>query len=841
MDAAAEASIAEALSSWDRDVLKARVSKADALRAEFVGGFPLSDWPGLPLERYALGQTTQGGTVCWWLEFKTRHVASMSGGSASKHLIFRRSDQSWRYPPTYTTLEEAWSAVRKGFVDMFQMAAEERFDEIDAIQPLAGANALRAKATYMYFPDQILPVCSKEHLDHFLRVLGAPASEGGTVQSNRQLLAGLRGVPSLSKLSTQELGYFLYHWADPRTAIRVVKIAPGEQAKYWGDCLAGGYICVGWDGVGDLTQFADKDEFVEVFRSHYPYNGNKAQVSRKANEVWTLRELTVGDKIIANRGISEVLAIGTVNDTGYLWRSERDDMKHTVGVDWDTSYAKSISPVKAWATTTVSKVTHPLYRMITGSGPGGEKGQVIGVDDLLREIEEAVDRKGQVILYGPPGTGKTFQARRAALWLGLGGSAKPEAAAVLDDASLFEARERELSVSGASANAVWFMVANPSHWPWKSLFADGSVNYSLGRLKRNYPHVRAGDLVVGYESSPTLRIVALARMTSDFDPDGPDDEALSLEPITEVVDGVTWAELKAEPILGQSEPLRFNCQGSLFALTTAEADRLLELLARRDPGVGQKVGPYRRRLTRVTFHPSYTYEDFIEGFRPLAVAGGQLELALADGVFKDLCTAAAASPDERFILLIDEINRGNIPKVFGELITLIERDKRGLSIRLPQSGDEFSVPSNLVIIGTMNTADRSIHLLDAALRRRFAFIELLPDSQVLTGASAGALALDLFLDNLNEEIRGRLGREQQVGHAIFYLDGAMVVTAEGFAAAFRHELLPLLQEYFYENYTALADLLGDAVIDRDSARPRALDAESLCLALAEQFNAPAGQ
>ena len=157
------------------------------------------------------------------------------------------------------------------------------------------------------------------------------------------------------------------------------------------------------------------------------------------SEVWTLLELNVGDKVVANKGTAEVLAVGTVTEGGYQWRPERSEMKHTVAVDWDTSFAKPLPPVKAWATTTVAKVPHALYRTITGVGPE-VNGHPPVDDDLLREIEEAIERKGQVILYGPPGTGKTFQARRAALWLGLGGSARAEAAAVLEDATLFDGR-----------------------------------------------------------------------------------------------------------------------------------------------------------------------------------------------------------------------------------------------------------------------------------------------------------------------------------------------------------------------------------------------------------------
>ncbi len=390
----------------------------------------------MSLDLYALGQQVDGGSVGWWLEFHTQAVASMSGGSATKHLIWRGSDGTWRFPKDYASVEEAWSAVRAGFVEILRLAAEDRFDETDDVKALAGSAAIRSKALYMYFPDDLVPVCSKAHVDHFLEALGEPTSNWSAVRANRHLLQSLRARPELAGLNTQELGYFLYQWADPRSSVRVVKIAPGEQAKYWPDCLAGNYICVGWDDAGDLSLYPNKESFREAFREHYPYNGNEAQVSRKANELWTLMELEAGDKVIANRGISEVLAIGTVTDDGYRWRPDRDEFRNTVAVDWDTSFARSIEPVKAWATTTVSKVPAKLYKTITGDKPAP-----VEIDRVYGEVEYALDRRGQVILYGPPGTGKTYTARRAAVWLLDGGSASAEASEALGDDERFAARE----------------------------------------------------------------------------------------------------------------------------------------------------------------------------------------------------------------------------------------------------------------------------------------------------------------------------------------------------------------------------------------------------------------
>ena len=218
------------------------------------------------------------------------------------------------------------------------------------------------------------------------------------------------------------------------------------------------------------------------------------------------------------------------------------------------------------------------------------------------------------------------------------------------------------------------------------------------------------------------------------------------------------------------------------------------------------------RVGFVTFHQNYAYEDFIEGIRPVLGSGdlaGDLTYELHEGIFNKMSEHAKDNPDDRHVLIIDEINRGNIAKVFGELITLIEPSKRWgnedqTMVTLPYSKAEFKVPKNLYIVGTMNTADRSIALLDTALRRRFDFIEKMPDvrhvAEDIEGVDGRAL-----LTTINQRITGYLDREHQIGHT--YLIG--VKTIDALAETFQRRIMPLLQEYFYDDWAKIGLVLND--------------------------------
>ena len=238
------------------------------------------------------------------------------------------------------------------------------------------------------------------------------------------------------------------------------------------------------------------------------------------------------------------------------------------------------------------------------------------------------------------------------------------------------------------------------------------------------------------------------------------------------------------------------------------------------------------RIAFTTFHQSYGYEEFIEGIKPnLSNSSAEknsegnkpnlsdnsekkISYKIAEGVFKKCCEEARGKSGN-YVFIIDEINRGNISKIFGELITLIEDSKRegepeAMSVILPYSKKNFSVPKNVYILGTMNTADRSISLMDTALRRRFEFVEMMPDEDLLDEVVVEEdINIHEMLKIMNQRIEVLYDREHTLGHAFFMpLNNEEKATIDKLASIFKNKIIPLLQEYFYEDYEKIMLVLG---------------------------------
>ena len=188
---------------------------------------------------------------------------------------------------------------------------------------------------------------------------------------------------------------------------RLFKIAPGENAEFWdSDCLPQGMICVGWDEVGDLRQYADFDSFRKAFETAFlkGFNGNQSTVTKKSRELWLLRELREGDLIAANQGTKKILAVGKVRAPGYVWDSSREEFRHTVKVDWDTTRSGAIEPIKRWTYSTIELLE------------GNERATILALGDPSSKaatgVPPSIAAPINKILYGPPGTGKTFRLQQ---------------------------------------------------------------------------------------------------------------------------------------------------------------------------------------------------------------------------------------------------------------------------------------------------------------------------------------------------------------------------------------------------------------------------------------------
>ena len=569
-------------------------------------------------------------------------------------------------------------------------------------------------------------------------------------------------------------------------------IAPGDSASEWDRFYKKGIVGIGWDAISDLMKYDEQEVLRQDMKKSYPENK-----SHKNNSLamWEFSHvMKPGDIVITKKGLKHYLGFGIVS-SDYYYDIKGGEYPHLRKIDWKKNgeWPEEVHQIVQKTLTDITK--YPEY-----------------VDRLKRLIgieQEAVIPKN--INY-------------------------------------------------------WWLNANPKYWKIEDFEVGQEQSYTThnerGNKRRIYDYftkAKPGDLILGYESSPVKKVKAIFEVTKGIHIDEDSgDEQFSFTIQTFLPDPISWSQLKEIPELNDCEVLNNN-QGSLFKLTKIEYEAILNreieiehedysmnhilnevfieeeevnnilsslkykrnVILQGPPGTGKTFMAKRlaylligekdkAKVEMVQFHQSYSYEDFMQGFRPHDDGSFRLE----NGVFYRFCKKAQSDPDKKYFFIIDEINRGNLSKIFGELMLLIEKDKRGpdnaVSLTYTQSSElKFHIPDNVYIIGTMNTADRSLAVVDYALRRRFAFINVMPvfnekfrNTLIDNGADEGiADKVIERITTLNTQIVNdkNLGAGFQIGHSYFCDPDDMDGDDSWYRFVIQYEVGPLLDEYWFDN------------------------------------------
>ncbi len=676
----------------------------------------------------------------------------------------------------------------------------------------------RAKARPEFAHQLVLRIGREIEVGH----LPAPWSETTSVEALVKVKDYQTAIVQLRKWRTKNL-------RRNRALRSAYKVAPGEQARQWESYFEEGMI--GFEAKhlpsGSWRKYKNYRQFTEAVGL------GMEQSSSLLPQAWLFKEARPGDLVFANKGTNTCLGIGVV-EGNYQYEKNYPEA-HRRRINWLTNKVYHYR-AGAW------QKQKTLFRPDRFSALGAWEFILQEYARLFPELQEVFDQ--HQLSYQP----------RAEQW-----------------------RDSAWELTGPARSAqFWWLNVNPNVWKIShqsegaiQLFSTRNERGNKRLIYKNFAALQKGDYVIGYESSPVKRVQAILQVRRGIYQSDREGEVIELELLEKLEVPVHWSEVYNHPGLGDSELLQQK-QGTLFHLNEAEFDlirdlidtknidyeqflrqnevrpyryeedpdrpfvapaemqRMVALLRRKKnlilqgpPGVGKTfiarklafelMGNHNNaQIELVQFHQSYSYEDFVQGLRP--ARGGGFELR--NGLFYDFCQRALAHPQQSFFLLIDEINRGNLSKIFGELMMLLEADKRAekyhLRLTYAEADDApFFVPPNLYLIGTMNTADRSLAIVDYALRRRFAFVEIQPSFgeafqgfMTEKGLTKKRLRhISRAVERVNQYIREEvsLGKGFQIGHSYFCTYEAEMEESAWYDGILRYELQPLLDEIWFDD------------------------------------------
>lgn len=758
----------------------------------------LKVWPASRLGTMSLDEYTQAGSkdsFTYWIESQLDELGSIWGGSSFKFGVFSRKDtddktsdaklsysdmHGW-YSSLGVSAQDAFVLVRGHVAQVASMAAQGNLDGIEKFEHLG--EAYKWKIAFHYQNRQspvIVNVFKKEMLAVFI---------GDTAASSMAVLQRVAVAKRPAELGILEFGrQVLEAWSLKNLAIW--KLSHGDQPFTSAErqqLLDGLLVEVHRDtGKEQGKKFAEAPVGTLFFLCHGNSPQRIGQFTSEAlpcdkGDGWLQRSYrvlklaqrtdryTVNSKYWSPQGNSTFSLVGAHD----LSEFENTLLKPYFGTDLAELAGLAGEPIEAANLKYASSPSpsNPLSVIAT------------------KPVGTAQNR----IYYGPPGTGKTYTLTRL----------------------LKRDYEHEMSSEKWRSQFISEKIAVLKWWECAA-----AALYDLG-CKAKVSEIAAHSFVQAIASAKN-RTQGIKQTLWG-----------TLQHHTIESSKIVNTKLRMAPaIFDKTEESEWLLAGD-WREVCEDLIALLDQLKR-----GAKNAGAVQRYSFVTFHQSYGYEEFVEGLRPVMnddAEAGEIQYEIRPGVFKELCRKARLAPDQRFAMVIDEINRGNISKILGELITLIEADKRDpldgsrppVEVTLAYSGEKFAVPANVDIIGTMNTADRSLALLDTALRRRFDFKALMPDTRpekdpadpdsaplagLVVTLDSGLIDVREMLHRINQRVEALYDRDHSIGHAYFTAlaqDPDGEVRFASLEKIFRNRIVPLLEEYFFEDWQKIRLVLGD--------------------------------
>lgn len=765
---------------------------------QFLQQFPILELRNMTLDKYT--NLNRDNSFCYWLESKTYELGSIWGGSSYKFGIYRYdkkpdnptvivSDDEYAWYKKYnaSNREEAYRVVQKAIMHIAASAYKGDFRAIEEENTFG--NVVKWKIAFLYSNESLLPIYKRDMLENVASKYGYAEPSKAKTYELQEFLMEQKGEKDLFDFYEELLEVLEVEKSNTKT--KVWLFAPGENACMWEECKESQTMRLGWDPIGDISEFKNREELTKALQ--VAYNKEDASFKNDSLALWQfVHEIHEGDIVYVKKGINKIIGRGVVegdyyfDDTLSTYRHLRK-VKWTHNGDWD----------------------YPIHKLVLKT-----------LTDITK-YPEFVKNLNDIVIEGK---------------------------------EIKEQKQYETS------KQYWWLVASPDVWKFSDINVGETMEYTLvnengnkRRVYQNFLDAKAGDMVIGYASTPTLQVVALGEIAKDTD-----DKHLYFRKTEQLLNPIDYSIIKGYEELQEMECMAGGGRGTLFKVTEDEYQVLMEIIRKENPlsttntlasysdsdflsevymssselqrlkallrnkkniilqgapGVGKTFTAERlaytlmgvvdkQRVEMVQFHQNYSYEDFILGYKPNADGGFELK----HGVFYKFCKKALNTPDKDFFFIIDEINRGNLSKIFGELLMLIENSYRGKEIKLAYTDEMFTVPNNLHIIGMMNTADRSLAMIDYALRRRFSFFEMMPGFKTegfksyLTTLSNERLyrIIDGILA-LNEVISkdDSLGNGFCIGHSYFCNQSEF--SLEWLQNVIEYDIEPMLREYWFDD------------------------------------------